>query len=83
MPVFLPGESHEQRTLVDYSPWGLKEQAMIEQCMHTHTHTRAHTHTHTHIYITESLLHNKLTQYYTLYFSLKNVHLSKQHCLKR
>ena len=24
-PVFLPGESHGQRTLVGYSPWGRKE----------------------------------------------------------
>ena len=24
-PVVLPGESHEQRSLVDYSPWGRKE----------------------------------------------------------
>ena len=24
-PVFLPGESHEQRNLVGYSPWGRKE----------------------------------------------------------
>ena len=24
-PVFLPGESHGQRSLVDYSPWGRKE----------------------------------------------------------
>ena len=24
-PVFLPGESHGQRSLVVYSPWGLKE----------------------------------------------------------
>jgi len=24
-PVFLPGESHEQRSLVGYSPWGHKE----------------------------------------------------------
>ena len=23
--VFLPGESHGQRSLVGYSPWGLKE----------------------------------------------------------
>ena len=23
--VFLPGESHGQRSLVDYSPWGHKE----------------------------------------------------------
>ena len=24
-PVFLPGESHGQRNLTDYSPWGHKE----------------------------------------------------------
>ena len=24
-PAFLPGESHEQRSLVGYSPWGRKE----------------------------------------------------------
>ena len=24
-PVFLPGESHGQRSLVGYSPWGQKE----------------------------------------------------------
>ena len=24
-PVFLPGETHGQRTLADYSPWGHKE----------------------------------------------------------
>ena len=25
LPVFLPGESHGQRSLVGYSPWGHKE----------------------------------------------------------
>jgi len=24
-PVFLPGESHKQRSLADCSPWGCKE----------------------------------------------------------
>ena len=24
-PVFLPGKSHGQRSLVSYSPWGLKK----------------------------------------------------------
>ena len=28
-PVFLPGESHRQRSLVGYSPWGHKESNMI------------------------------------------------------
>ena len=27
--VFLPGEFHEQRSLVGYSPWGCKEYNMI------------------------------------------------------
>ena len=29
-PVFLPGESHGQRSLVGYSPWGSKESDMTE-----------------------------------------------------
>ena len=29
-PVFFPGESHEQRTLTDYSPWGCKESDTTE-----------------------------------------------------
>ena len=28
--VFLPGESHEQSSLVGYSPWGRKELDMTE-----------------------------------------------------
>ena len=30
-PVFLPEESHGQRSLVGYSPWGPKESDMTEQ----------------------------------------------------
>ena len=29
-PVFLPGESHGQRSLAGYSPWGLTESDMTE-----------------------------------------------------
>ena len=29
-PVFLPGEPHELRSLVGYSPWGCKESDMTE-----------------------------------------------------
>ena len=36
IPVFLPGESHGQRNLAGYSPWGHKELDTSE----THTHTR-------------------------------------------
>ena len=38
-PVFLPGESHGQRIMVDYSPRGGKASGMIEWLIHTHTHT--------------------------------------------
>ena len=32
-------KSHRQRSLVGYSPWGLKESNTTEQaCVHTHTH---------------------------------------------
>ena len=34
-PVFLPGESHQQRRLVGYSPWGHKE-----SIKHTDTDTQ-------------------------------------------
>ena len=35
-PIFLPGESHGQRRLVGYSPWGCKELDTIEQ-LSTHS----------------------------------------------
>ena len=35
-PVFLAGESHGQRSLAGYSPWGHKERDMTEQLTHTH-----------------------------------------------
>ena len=37
-PVFLPGESHGQRSLVGYSPWGCKE-SVTNECTHVHMHT--------------------------------------------
>ena len=36
-PVFLPKESHGQRSLEGCSPWGCKELDMIEWLTHTHT----------------------------------------------
>ena len=42
-PVFLPGESHGQRSLAGYSPWGHKELNTAEWLTHTHTHTHTHT----------------------------------------
>ena len=34
-PAFLPGDSHGQRSLAGYSPWGLKESDMTEATEHT------------------------------------------------
>ena len=31
IPVILPGEFHEQRSLAGYNPWGCKESGMTEQ----------------------------------------------------
>ena len=45
LPIFLPGKSHGQRSLVGHSPWGHTELGTTE---HAHTHTYIHTHTHTH-----------------------------------
>ena len=39
-PVFLPGESHGQRSLASYSPWSHKESDMTEQLAHTQKHTQ-------------------------------------------
>ena len=36
--VFLPGESHGQRSLVDYGPWGHKESDTTEVTEHTCKH---------------------------------------------
>ena len=36
-PIFLPGESHGQRSLVGYIPWGHKELDMIEVTYHSLT----------------------------------------------
>ena len=38
-PVFLPRESHGQRSLMGSSPWGHKESDTTER-LNTHTHTQ-------------------------------------------
>ena len=38
-PVFLPGESHGQRSLAGYSPRGHEELDTTDATYHTHTHT--------------------------------------------
>ena len=55
-PVFLPGKSHGQRSLVGYCPWGHKESDMTE---------RLNTHKHTHSWSTrlsQFLLYSKVNQ---------------------
>ena len=49
-PVFFPGQSHGQRSLVGYGSWGHKESDTTEHmCAHTHTHTHVHTRVLTHM----------------------------------
>ena len=50
-PVFLPGKSHGQRSLVAYSPLGRKRVGhdLLTKQQQVHIHTHTHTHTHTHI----------------------------------
>ena len=38
-PVFLPGESHGQRSLAGYSSWGFKESDITDATYHTRRHT--------------------------------------------
>ena len=38
---FLPGESHGQRSLAGYHPWGHRESNMTWS-LNTHTHTHTH-----------------------------------------
>ena len=40
-PIFLPGESHEQRSLAGYSSWGHKELDTTHVTEHTRTHIMA------------------------------------------
>ena len=40
-PVFLPEESHGQRSLVSYSPWGHKESDVTELLTHTDKYVRS------------------------------------------
>ena len=48
-PIFLPGESHGQRSIAGYSPWGCKE---------SHTAERL-----THIQLIDFAVQQKLTQH--------------------
>ena len=44
-PLFLPGESHGQRSLEAYSPLGLKELDMTEVTLHACMHASLQYHT--------------------------------------
>ena len=56
--VFLPGESHGQRSLVGYSPWGHEELDTTEWLTHTHAHTHTCTRTHTHTHSLPDTVHS-------------------------
>ena len=58
-PVFLPGESHGQRSLVGYSPWGHKESDTTEQLSLTHSLTASSRSSHIHT-LTQYLLKKRI-----------------------
>ena len=41
-PVFLPGESHGQRSNAGYSTWGCKESDMTASTQHSHIYVLIH-----------------------------------------
>ena len=47
--AFLPGKSHGQKSLVDYSPKSRRQLDTTEVTALVHAHTHTHTHTHTQI----------------------------------
>ena len=69
--LFLAGESHGQRSLADYGPWGLKESDTTERLTHTHTHT------HTHTLPPNINALNFIFEYFEFYFS-SNIHTRKR-----
>ena len=67
--VFLPGDSHRQRSLVGYSPcW--HSQTWQSDWTHTHTYTHTHTHTHTHTFCPLSCFFLSHTCFSFLYLSV-------------
>ena len=67
-PVFLPGESHGQRSLVGYSPWGHRELDMTEWLiLSLHFHMRA-----PYYYIHQLVL---LLLFFTFFLSLTHLSL--------
>ena len=66
-PVFLPGESLGQRSLVGYSPWGCKRVGHNWNDL-AHTHAHKWTHTYVRVFVCMCVLPKKET-------SLQSVHL--------
>ena len=63
--VFLPGESHGQRSLAGCSPWGHKEW----DTAHTHTHTRCHILHTEYNYVIYSASYLSVIVYYPMFHS--------------
>ena len=80
-PVFLPGESHGQRSLAGYSPQGRKESDTTER-LHTHFHSHLNMTTGKTIALTiwnfvgkmMSLLFNMLSRFVIAFFQ-RSMHL--------
>ena len=71
-PVFLPGESHGQKSLAGYSPWGHKESDMPEEPSMRVTHTHTHTHTHTQH---SDCIHTLYDQQHTFHLAMRRLQI--------
>ena len=69
--VFLPGESHGQGSLVDFSPWGRTESDTTERLStQAHTHALEYLELHTLFVISLCSVSMNLPMYFPLYASL-------------
>ena len=69
-PIFLPGESHGQRSLEGHSPWGCR----VLTIEHVHTHTHRHTHMHTHAHTRAHTCAHTCTHMHTRAQTLAHTH---------
>ena len=56
-PVFMPGKSHGQRSLVGYSPWGRKESDTTERPSLRHSAAFNNGSVHSHCYVVLTVIH--------------------------
>ena len=86
-PVFLPGKSYRQKSLMGYSPWSCKESDWsVSMCVHAHVCTHTHVlwmHTcvdiYTHLYLYIMNTHTEWA-WTNIYFKVNSIKGKLRHC---